>query len=252
MNTVDELVKANPFPGLRAFATSEADRFFGRRRQIEELAARLDEVSFVAVAGSSGRGKSSLVLAGLISELSHRTEAGSETVWLPVVMQPGNQPIANLAEKLSPKISRDGGDEPRTGALYGQLRLGGLGLVEAVQLARLDPHTRVLVVVDQFEEIFRFKRMTDADEASAFVKLLLNAACDPKSPVTVIITLRSEALGYCADFRDLPETINRGQYLVPKLTREQRKEAIVGPIELRGFQVAPRLVQRVLNDVSDD
>src|SRR5262249_9520275 len=54
------------------------------------------------------------------------------------------------------------------------------------------------------------------------------------------------------DFRDLPEAINRGQYLVPRLTREQRKEAIVKPIEFRGFKIAPRLVQRLLNDITDD
>ena len=251
MTTIDKLVEANPFPGLRAFAANEADRFFGRRRQIEELAASLDEVGFVAVAGSSGCGKSSLVLAGLLSELSHGTEAGNKTIWRAVVMQPGNQPMANLAQQLSSVIG-GGNDASRAGALCGQLRLGGLGLVETVRLARLDMHTRVLVVVDQFEEIFRFKRMTDADEASAFVKLLLNAANDQRSPVTVVITLRSDTLGYCDNFRDLPETISRGQYLVPKLTREQRKEAIVGPIELRGFQITPRLVQRLLNDVSDD
>ena len=251
MIAIDKIVEANPFPGLRAFATNEADRFFGRRRQIEELAASLDEVGFVAVAGSSGCGKSSLVLAGLLSELSHGTEAGNQTIWRAVVMQPGNQPMANLAQQLSSVISR-GSDASRGGALCGQLRLGGLGLVETVRLARLDIRTRVLVVVDQFEEIFRFKRMTDSDEATAFVKLLLNAANDQRSPVSVVITLRSDTLGYCDNFRDLPETISRGQYLVPKLTREQRKEAIVGPIELRGFQIAPRLVQRLLNDVSDD
>ena len=59
-------------------------------------------------------------------------------------------------------------------------------------------------------------------------------------------------MGHCADFDALPEAINRGQYLVPKLTREQRKEAIVKPVELRGFKIAPRLVQRILNDVTSD
>ncbi len=250
MTPVDKLVEANPFPGLRAFATGEADRFFGRRRQIAELTARLEQVGFVAVAGSSGCGKSSLVLAGLLNELTERAAKGSETVWRPVIMRPGNQPLSNLAQQLSVAISE--GERSRAGALYGQLRLGGLGLVEAVRLAKLDTHSRVLVVVDQFEEIFRFRRMSDADEASAFVKLLLHAANDEDSPVSVVITLRSDTLGYCDDFRDLPETVSRGQYLVPKLTREQRKEAIVGPVKLRGFDIASRLVQRLLNDVSDD
>jgi WD40 repeat protein len=251
--TVDELLSLNPFPGLRAFAPNEADRFFGRSQQIADLVARLAEVSFLAVTGASGCGKSSLVCAGLLSALARRPAAEAVPEWRCAIMRPGNQPIANLAEALASLLGQgSGSEESDEGEIYGRLQLGGLGLVEAVRLARLGPQTRILMVVDQFEEIFRFKRMIDADEASAFVKLLLNATRDPDSPVRVIITLRSDALGSCADFRDLPERINRGQYLVPKLTREQRKETIIKPVELRGYGVAPRLVQRLLNDVPDD
>jgi WD40 repeat protein len=251
--TLDELVNLNPFPGLRSFLPGEANLFFGRRRQIEELVARLKEATLIAVAGASGCGKSSLVLAGLLHELALRRAEGGEIEWRPVVMRPGNHPIANLAGPLAAALgSGAANDSTRAAALDGRLRLSGIGLTEAVRLAHLDPHVRVLVVVDQFEEIFRFSRMTDPEEAAAFVKLLVHAARDPESPVNAVLTLRSDTLGYCADFRDLPETVSRGQYLVPRLTREQRKEAIVGPVELRGFKIAPRLVQRVLNDVSDD
>jgi WD40 repeat protein len=258
------LIAANPFPGLRAFKPGEADRFFGRQQQIDELVARLAEVPFVAVSGASGCGKSSLVLAGLLNELKRRHTDDFETDWRPVVMRPGNRPIANLAAPLAEALEaepatatpapREAGDAttPRTDTLYGQLRLGGLGLVEAVRNSRLPASARVLVVVDQFEEIFRFKRMADPDEAAAFVKLLLQAAADPTSRVSVVITLRSDTLGACADFRDLPEAASRGGYLVPRLKRDQRKEAIVKPVELRGARIAPRLVQRLLNDVSDD
>ncbi|MBP6901378.1 MAG: AAA family ATPase [Burkholderiaceae bacterium] len=256
------LIAANPFPGLRAFKPGESDRFFGRGQQIAELVQRLREVPLVAVSGASGCGKSSLVLAGLLAELRRRHDALDDTDWRPVVMRPGARPIAHLAASLAAVLYRDAppdeGLDPdatlerRTGALVGALRLGGLGLVEAVRAARLPGDARVLVVVDQFEEIFRFKRMADADEAAAFVKLLLAAADDPASPVSVVLTLRSDALGACAEFRDLPEAVSRGGYLVPRLKREQRKEAIVRPIELRGARIAPRLVQRLLNDVSDD
>src|SRR5512137_1157179 len=261
--TRDELLALNPYPGLRPYAVSEADLFFGRQRQVDELVERLHASTLVAVAGASGCGKSSLVLAGLLHELGRRHEAEGEIEWRPVVMRPGNHPIANLASALAAALDSvatlggPGGsaaavDPTRAAALDGRLRLSGIGLVEAVRLAHLPPRVRVVVVVDQFEEIFRFRRMTDQDESAAFVKLLLHAALDPESPVSVVLTLRSDTLGYCADFRDLPEAISRGQYLVPRLTRDQRKDAIVGPVELRGFRVAPRLVQRVLNDVSDD
>jgi WD40 repeat protein len=241
----------NPFPGLRAFAEGEGDRFFGRRQQIGELAARLAQSNFIAVSGNSGCGKSSLVRAGLLHELNRRAADPDGTAWRPVIMFPGNQPIANLSKALSAELDTVSLDEMRIGLLYGQLKLGGLGLVESVRQARLAPRTRMLLVVDQFEELFRLKQ-ADPDEASAFVKLLLNAALDAESPVSVIITLRSDSLGYCADYRGLPEAINQAQYLVPKLTRDQRKEAIVEPVELRSQRITARLVQRILNDVSDD
>ncbi len=261
------LIAANPFPGLRSFKPGEADRFFGRGQQIDELVARLAEVPLLAVSGASGCGKSSLVLAGLLAELKRRHDDDFDTDWRPVVMRPGNRPIANLAAPLAaammgldasrgPAADLDDDDrlalEQRTASLVGQLRLGGLGLVEAVRQSRLPAGARVLVVVDQFEEVFRFKRMADPDEAAAFVKLLLQAAADTESAVSVVLTLRSDTLGGCADFRDLPEAVSRGGYLVPRLKREQRKEAIVKPVELRGARIAPRLVQRLLNDVSDD
>lgn len=253
----DALIAANPFPGLRAFRPGEADRFFGRRQQIDELVALLAKRPFVAVSGASGCGKSSLVLAGLLSELKRRHDEDLETDWRPVVLRPGNRPIAQLAAALAAVLAAGAGDTDapaaqRADTLYGQLRLGGLGLAEVVRQSRLPAGARVLVVVDQFEEIFRFRRMADPDEAAAFVKLLLQAAADPAAPVAVVITLRSDTLGACADFRDLAEAVSRGGYLVPRLKREQRKQAIVGPVELRGARIAPRLVQRLLNDVSDD
>ena len=272
------LLAANPFPGLRSFKPTEADRFFGRQQQIDALVARLDQVPLVAVSGASGCGKSSLVLAGLLNALASRQGDGGGPAWRTAVMRPGNRPIANLAAALAvglglPQAANDGADtaqagQPvdadgldsdgmnrmarRTASLHGQLRLGGLALVEVVRLARLPAGVRVLVVVDQFEEIFRFKRMADADEASAFVKLLLQAAADPASPVSVVLTLRSDTLGGCADFPDLPEAVSAGSYLVPRLSRSQRKEAIQRPVELRGAHMAPRLVQRLLSDVSAD
>ena len=252
MTSAADLIALNPYPGLRPFDTSDADRFFGRRQQIAELVARLDEVPFIAVAGTSGCGKSSLVRAGLLNALAHPTPPDRQPAWRSAVMRPGNRPIANLAECLQPLVSpADPADAARINALYGRLSLGGLALADEVCRTVDGTVTRLLIVVEQFEEIFRYQRMSSADEASAFVKLLLNAAVDPAAAISVVVTLRSETLGLCADFRDLPEAINRGLYLVPKLTREQRKDAIVKPAELRGAAVAPRLVQRLLNDVSD-
>jgi len=252
----DALLAANPFPGLRAFVVSEARQFHGRKQQVAELMQRLAGVPLLAVAGDSGCGKSSLVLAGLLSGLARAQADGGDEQWLPVVMKPGDQPVASLARALAAVLRPpDGSDDDtatRAASLDGSLRLGSLGLVEVVRRARLQPRQRLLVVVDQFEEVFRFQGAAGAGEAAAFVKLLLTAANDPDVQLSTVLTLRSNELGRCADFRGLPEAVNRGQYLVPKLTREQRKQAIVAPVEEAGHRIAPRLVQRLLNDVSDD
>ena len=243
----------NPFPGLRSFTPAESEVFFGREQQIADLLRRLNEVPLIAVAGTSGCGKSSLVLAGLLRALAARRAAGAPIEWRPVIMRPGKDPIANLARPLAAVLASGAAlDADRVAALGGRLRLGAAGLAEAARVARLPPDVRLLVIVDQFEELFRYRRMTDAEDGIAFVKLLIEAANGADVAVSVVLTMRSDALGHCADFRDLAEAVSRGQFLVPRMTREQRKQAIVGPVRQRGFEIAPRLVQRLLNDVSDD
>ena len=84
------------------------------------------------------------------------------------------------------------------------------------------------------------------------MQLLIEAARDDEAPVDVILTMRSDFLGDCSRFRDLPESINRGLYLVPRLTRSQLQEAITAPAAVGGATLSPRLVQRLLNDAGAD
>ena len=237
---------------LAAFIQAQRSRpVFWARAADREPEAQLIASPLVAVSSASGCGKSSLVLAGLLKN-SHPAARGRPRMALRAVTA-RQSTHANLAGLLATALDTPAAnDENRVASLDGRLRLGGLGLTEAVRVARLGPQVRMLVVSDQFEEIFRFKRMIDPEEATAFVKLLLNAARDTDSFVRVVLTMRTDSLGSCADFRDLPEAISRGLYLVPRLTREQRKEAIIMPVELRGFKIAPRLVQRIMNDVTDN
>ena len=135
------------------------------------------------------------------------------------------------------------------------MRLFGIAQ-SAYASERLQFDENVLILVDQFEELFRYKAqsnsMEDRDEKAAFVKLLLEASRQRDLPIYVAITMRSEFLGDCARFRDLPEALNAGQYLIPRMNREQRRQAIEGPIRMAGGAIAPRLVQRILNEVGED
>ena len=109
-----------------------------------------------------------------------------------------------------------------------------------------------LLLVDQFEEIFRFREKGDPDEADAFVGLLLATSQQRETRVYVVITMRSDFLGDCTLFKGLPEAINESQYLTPRLTREQCRAAIVGPAKVFGGDLELALVNRLLNDFGPD
>jgi WD40 repeat protein len=238
-----------PFRGLRYFDEADAHLFFGRDAQVDDLLRTLRRTRFVAVVGGSGSGKSSLVRAGLIPGLraGFFVEAGGD--WRVAVTRPGNAPVAGLASDLGEALKLD--------EVEVTLRRGPLGIPEAVRQASLPPDQHLLLVVDQFEELFRFQReaadrQEAADEAAFFVKLLLEASADTDLPIAVVMTMRSDFMGNCAQFRDLPERINDGLYLVPRMRRDQIQQAIVGPLGVVGASVTAPLVQRLLNDVGDD
>ena len=246
----------NPYPGLRPFQADETHLFFGRDEQRTELLGRLRKSRFLAVVGTSGSGKSSLVRAGLLPGLYGGFMAGGASRWRIVDTRPGGDPIGRLAKALDSKDAlRPEDDDDHISFTEAALRRTSLGLINVVKEARLPEGERVLVLVDQFEELFRFidTARTDRarDDASAFVKLLLAAAEQNDVPIYVIITMRSDFLGDCARFRGLPEAINDGQYLIPRLTRDQRREAITGPASVSGVTLSPTLVNRLLNDVGD-
>jgi energy-coupling factor transporter ATP-binding protein EcfA2 len=251
----------NPFPGLRPFETDEYRLFFGREGQASALISRLERSHFLAIVGTSGSGKSSLVRAGLLPALRGGLMAGAGSGWRIAIMRPGSDPIGNLAAALADKgvLSEAAGGLAPAEALAvieATLRRGSLGLVDAARQARLGEHDKLLVVVDQFEELFRFRAARPAsssgDDASAFVKLLLEAAQQRELQIYIVPTMRSDFLGDCAQFQGLPEAINDGQYLIPRMTRDERRFAITGPVGVTRGKISEPLVNRLMNDVGDN
>jgi len=251
-------MNTNPFPGLRPFEAEENQYFFGRDVHSDEILTRLRKNHFVAVVGTSGSGKSSLIRAGVLPSLhgGFMVKAGSR--WRIAVFRPGNDPVHNLAVALNTKAAlRDNAtDETAARSIETTLRRSALGLTEAVRQARMPAEENLLIVVDQFEELFRFKsgRETAAseDEAAAFVKLLVEATRQDEVPIYVVITIRSDFLGDCAHFRDLPELINEGLYLIPLMTRAQLREAVTGPVAVAEANISSALVTRVLNKIVEN
>jgi uncharacterized RDD family membrane protein YckC/energy-coupling factor transporter ATP-binding protein EcfA2 len=238
-----------PFIGLHYFDETSEDLFFGRDEQVRDLLAKLAASRFVTVIGSSGTGKSSLARAGLIPAIKAGFLTAFGPEWRIFTTHPGGSPIANLASAMEAVFATSG--------LELTLRRGPLGLIEAARQSGLRGNTNMLVIVDQFEEIFRYQREakdreTAAAESISFIKLLLEAAKCAEPAIFVLLTMRSDYLGACAQFRDLPERINVGLYLIPRMRRDQLEDAIVGPAAVDGARFSPPLVQKLLNDAGED
>ncbi|MBC7779270.1 MAG: ATP-binding protein [Proteobacteria bacterium] len=255
----------NPFPGLRPFQEHEEYLYFGREPQADALITRLAATHFLAVVGTSGSGKSSLVNCGLRPALHRGLMTSAGSAWRMAYLRPGLAPLTSLAEALAaPNVlfsSVDTGEFSQAELIESSLRVSKLGLIDAFTQARLPAHTNLLIVVDQFEELFRYRALASAgrvdearvrEDATAFMNLLLEVPEHPNLPIFVVLTMRSDFLGDCAQFFGLPEAINRGQYLVPRMTREERRTAISGPIGVGGAEIDPVLLTRLVNDVGDN
>jgi len=268
------LSRERPFPGLRPFSQDDHDYFFGREDQTYSLYRLIDRSRFVAVVGSSGSGKSSLVRAGLLPLVEEETRGKGGRTWLQAEMRPGDAPLKNLAAALMSALTEDDAIDGlsaekrkivaaanRERIVY---RLQYSTLADAIAEVNELGKRSVLLVVDQFEELFRYagalasqtRELVDEarsrDEASRFVELLLEASRSRDTDVTVLLTMRSDFIGECARFHDLPEAVSGSQYLVPSLTRDQLEEVICHPVKKAGATIDRVLVERLLNDAGDD
>ena len=248
----------NPFVGLRSFNEHESHLFFGREKQVDELLLRLRKHHFLAVIGTSGSGKSSLIRAGLIPALKtgFMTQNGSN--WEIVVCRVGEDPIMSLGKALNERgvleITEPQIDENQNNILKMKLERAENGLADIVTSSRLSSTDNLLIVIDQFEEIFQHKAKgaKEATEAMAFIKLLLNAIEQSEASIYVVLTMRSDFIDDCAELPGLIEVINDSQYIIPRMSREQLRLAITGPIQVGGAELSSDLEKRLLNDIDDN
>lgn len=251
----------NPFPGLRPFTMDESHLFFGREGQADEILVKLSEHRFVTVMGYSGSGKSSLMYCGLIPVLygGFMTQTGPN--WNAVITRPGASPINNLSQSIVSTLVEQGRVEEsdrgiQNAVINSVLRSGPLGLVEVSRYLQNQIGENIFILVDQFEELLRFREKSgfiDAhNESQLYVNLVLNAVNQTEVPVYIALAMRSDFIGNCSVFPHLTDHINRSNYLVPQMTREQKKMVIEGPVAVAGGRISQRLVKRLLTDVGND
>jgi ABC-type sugar transport system substrate-binding protein/DNA-binding CsgD family transcriptional regulator len=236
----------NPFKGLHAFSEDDVDDFFGREDFVQRLLARLNDnrplSRFLAIVGPSGSGKSSLLGAGLVAALRQGALLGSER-WTILTVVPGTHPLQALEIGLRRLASG------REANLIDSLRRDERGLLSAGSIVVPELDRELLLIVDQFEEIFAL--VEDQEERRRFLQLIHTAITDPKSQVRVVIALR-------ADFYDRPLLYsafgelmgNRTEVVLP-MTAEELDQAITRPAKRVGVTLEAGLVATVVADVID-
>ena len=234
-----------PYRGLQSFAEEHAEFFFGRDGDIQRLIEKLKERRFLAVIGPSGSGKSSLVRAGLISALRKGRLADSDT-WKIQVFTPGAHPLTTLAANLL-RLYQQNVMHKTLDQMSGDQRT--LHLAVSLALAERPASERVVLIVDQFEEVFTLCR--DERERTQFFANLLYAALIPGGRSAVILTMRADFYPKCATYPELSERIAAQQYLVSQMNTDSLRQAIEEPAWHVGLEFEPGLVATILEDVAN-
>ncbi len=238
------LAGASPYKGLLAYQADDADQFFGRDDDVAAVLGRVAAARLLAVVGASGSGKSSLVRAGLLPALARGALAGSAT-WPVVLFNAGPHPLLELAGGLA---GLTGGS---VGTTMAALESGPTGLDEVLQaLDGTGGPARVVLVVDQFEEIFT--ACQDDGERERFVETLLHGATVPGGRALVVLVLRADFYGQCAALGGLAAALESTNVLLGPMDDVALRSVIEGPARRAGLDLEPGLADRMVRDVSGE
>ena len=226
-----------PYQGLEAFGKEQARFFFGREKVVQLLMEKLGQANFVPIIGASGSGKSSVVRAGLITQL----EKNGWRVLEPIL--PGDEPLAELKTVLIELFGRTQGRE-----VYSLVKTDGLRPV----IERLSGSERLLLVVDQFEEVFTLVPEDKEEEKRRFIDVLTQVAETPASPLAIVITMRADFLEPCLSYESLTRLIQNQAVYIPLLVGAELEEAIAKPAELQGYHLETGLLGAILQDVGQE
>ncbi|HWN68691.1 MAG TPA: serine/threonine-protein kinase [Haliangium sp.] len=238
-------VDESPYPGLNAFQELDADRFFGRTREVAAAVNRLRDQPLLTVVGPSGVGKSSFVRAGVVPALKQSGEA-----WTSLVIRPGRQPMAALAHAVTPMVTQSSttvaGDLSEQQAVLERLRQepGYLGAALRSRARRRDQ--RMLLFVDQFEELYTL--VADPEERLAFTACLASMADDATTPLRVVLSIRSDFIDRLAQDPSFTADLAHSMFFLAPPGRESLREALVEPAEMAGYQFeSPTMVEHMLD-----
>ncbi|MEH2421607.1 MAG: caspase family protein [Nostoc sp.] len=248
-----------PYMGLSAFYEDDSQYFYGREALTQQLIHQLRDRSFLAVIGASGSGKSSIVQAGVIPQLRLGKQIPSSEQWWIRSIRPGANPLEALARRLGGVGGQGGqgeqGEMREQGENYSSssfhLLLEGIfhqGIEGFVYWIRNQPHRVVVLVVDQFEELFTLAPTPDRE---LFLELLLGAVQYAGDRFKLIITLRADFIASCLEVPALAKALQDLSVLVPpKLSLDDYRRVILNPAQQVGLKVEPELVEVLLRELN--
>jgi WD40 repeat protein/DNA-binding SARP family transcriptional activator len=238
-----------PYKGLARFEPDDAGFFFGRERLVAEVVTHLVGAGLVGVVGPSGSGKSSLVRAGLLPALRDGVLPGSDR-WQQVLLRPGEHPMAELTDAARGRDTAGDGNGSATTDASGKARQAPTPGPAAGQWVwrALAGAERLLLVVDQFEEVFTSCR--DEGERTAFLGALTEAAW-ADSHVTVVVAIRADYYGHCAAVPDLAGLLAANHVLVGPMRQDELRRAIQLPAHRAGLRLEPGLSSAMIGEVAD-
>ena len=250
LRALPRVVGVCPYRGLAAFQQEDAALFFGREAFAARLAEAVQEQTRVAVAGSSGSGKSSVVFAGLLPILL------KDTSWLVAHCRPGARPFEALAAALLPALAPE---LSATDRLFETQRLAGAFLRQELSLdsvaeqilAQHPGASRLLLVVDQFEELYTL--CPESEARRRYVEGLLGAAREDRpAALILLLTLRADFMGHALSNRSFADMLQHGLLLLGPMARTELRSAVERPAGLHGAAFEPGLVDRILDDVGGE
>jgi WD40 repeat protein len=234
-----------PYLGLASYEADQASLFFGREALTGDLLRRLAATRFLAVFGPSGIGKSSLLRAGLLAAVDGG-ELTAAPDWVTVLCTPGEAPLEELAARIAAAAGIAPG--PARAALLAQP--ADLPGVIAQALAGLPAGAEVLLVVDQFEELFTVCR--DPGQRDRFVRALLAAAAGDGARARVVLGVRADFYGHCVTWPELVAALGDAQVLVGPMSHDQLRDVIIKPAGQAGMTVEGALVSTALAEAGSE